>query len=271
MSVSGSNQHGNFRDQLLVVLRTYLTRWDFYCMLILCGAFSVAPLNSSRRHISPESPRPVIAPYDIPTNLQTHISLDGQRQTFEDPADVQFPAAVDSVFLWGPGITDGVLASVAKTSSITTLDISNTSVTDKGLSELRKLPKLRMLSILGTVATGSGLEGLAESGKLTNLSFSATHLDATGVRTITKIESLRSLELHASLIDEKELLALRDLTGLRSINLGYSSVTDWSVSWLSNLKKLRQINIGNTLVTKKRSPTTSRLHPWPSRGRRVIN
>ncbi|MFT5324519.1 MAG: hypothetical protein ACI8P0_002381 [Planctomycetaceae bacterium] len=250
MSVSKSSQHGNFGRQLLVVLRTYLTRWDFYCMLILCCALSVAPGRSSRSPSYPDSPRPVIAPYNIPTNLQTHISVGGQRQTFEDPADVQFPAGVDSVFLWGPGITDEVLVNVAKAPSITDLNVSNTSVTDKGLSELRKLPELRMLSILGTVANGSGLDGLAESGKLINLSFSATRLNADGVRMISKIESLRSLELHAALIDEKELLPLRDLTGLWSINLGYSSVTDWSVSWLSNLKMLKQVDIGNTLVTK---------------------
>ena len=188
MSVSRSNQHGNFRSQLLVVLKTYLTRWDFYCMLILCGAFSVAPLNSSRRHTSPESPRPVITPYDIPMNLQTHISVDGQQLTFENPADVQIPAGTSSVFLWGPGITDDVLVNVAKAPSITDLNISNTSITDKGLSELRKLSELRMLHILGTVATGWGLNGLAESGKLTNLSFSAAHLDAAGVQTIAKIE-----------------------------------------------------------------------------------
>ncbi|MDA0806845.1 MAG: hypothetical protein O2983_03785 [Planctomycetota bacterium] len=250
MSVSRSNQHGNFSSQLLVVLKTYLTRWDFYCVLILCGAFSAAPLNSSRRHASPESPRPVITPYDIPMNLQTHISVDGQPLTFENPADVPIPAGTSSVFLWGPGITDEVLMNVAKTPSVTDLVISNTAITDKGLSELRKLPGLRMLHILGTVATGSGLDGLAESGKLTNLSFSAAHLDAVGVRTIAKIESLKSLELHAALIEEKELLPLREMTGLWSINLEYSSVTDWSVSWLSNLKSLRQINIGNTLVTK---------------------
>tara|TARA_R110002072_G_scaffold303121_1_gene494539 strand:+ start:62199 stop:64358 length:2160 start_codon:yes stop_codon:yes gene_type:complete len=250
MSGPRSNQHGNFRSQLLVVLKTYLTRWDFYCMLILCGAFFVAPLKSSRRHTSPGSPRPVISPYDIPSNLQTHISVDGQRLDFENSADVQIPAGTSSVFLWGPGIADDVLMNVAKIPSITDLNISNTSVTDKGLSELRKLPELRMLHILGTVATGSGLDGLAESGKLTNLSFSATHLDATGVRMIAKIESLKSLELHAALVAEKDLLPLREMTGLWSINLGYSSVTDWSVSWLSNLKKLRQVDVGNTRVTK---------------------
>jgi hypothetical protein len=250
MSVSRSNQHGNFSSQLLVVLKTYLTRWDFYCMLILCGAFSAAPLSSSRSHTSLESPRSVITPYDIPMNLQTHISVDGQPLTFENPADVPITAGTGSVFLWGPGITDDVLVNVAKTPSVTDLNISNTSITDKGLSELRKLPELRMLHILGTVATGSGLDGLAESGKLTHLSFSAAHLDAVGVRTIAKIESLKSLELHAALVEEKELLPLREMTGLWSINLEYSSVTDWSVSWLSNLKTLRQINIGNTLVTK---------------------
>jgi hypothetical protein len=250
MAISNSNNVYGFRRQLLVVLKTYLTRWDFYCALILCCALSASQSGRWRRPKSPDSPRPVIAPYDIPTNLQTHISVDGQRLSFDNPADAKIPEKADSVSLWGPGITDEVLVNVARVSSITMLYASNTSITDLGLAELKKLPKLRMLSILGSVAHGSGLDGLADSGKLTNLSFSATHLDSDGVRMIAKIKSLKSLELHAVLVKETDLFPLRDLIELGSINLGYAEVTDWSVSWLPYLKKLRQIDIGNTRVTK---------------------
>lgn len=250
MSNSNANTSNNFHRQLLVVLKTYLTRWDFYCVLILCCALSVPQSGSSRRRDRPDSPRPVIAPYEIPTNLQTHVSVNGKRLSFNDPADVKIPENADSVSLWGPGITDEVLVDVAKVTSITQLNASNTSITDKGLAELKKLPNLRMLFILGTVANGSGLDGLADSGKLTNLSFSSTHLDSVGVSMIAKIKSLKSLELHASLINETELAPLRKLEELLSIKLGYSNVTNWSAIWLSDLKKLRQIDLGNTRVTK---------------------
>ena len=250
MAISTSNNASGFRRQLTVVLKTYLTRWDFYCALILCCALSLSPSGQSRRPNHPGEMRPVIAPYDIPTNLQTHLSVDGQRLSFQNAADAKIPDNAESVSLWGPGITDEVLVNVARVSSITDLNISNTSITDEGLAELKKLPKLRMLSILGTVAHGSGLDGLADSGKLTNLGFSATHLDADGVRMIAKIKSLKSLELHAALVNETDLSPLRDLSGLWSIKLGYTEVTDWSVSWLSSLKKLRQIDVGNTRVTK---------------------
>lgn len=251
MAISTSNNACGFRRQLSAVLKTYLTRWDFYCALILCCVLSAPQSGRWRRPKSPDNPRPVIAPYDIPTNLQTHISVDGQRLSFDNPADAKIPENADSVSLWGPGITDEVLVNVARVSSITILNASNTSITDQGLAELKKLPKLRMLSILGSVAHGSGLDGLADSGKLTNLSFSATHLDSDGVRMIAKIKSLKSLELHAALVKETDLFPLRDLIGLWSINLGYAEVTDWSVSWLPSLKKLRQIDIGNTRVTKR--------------------
>ncbi len=250
MAISTSINAYGFRRQLSVVLKTYLTRWDFYCALILCCALSLLPSSQSRRPNHPSEMRPAIAPYDIPTNLQTHLSVDGQRLSFQNAAAAKIPDNAESVSLWGPGITDEVLVNVARVSSITDLNISNTSITDVGLAELKKLPKLRMLSILGTVAHGSGLDGLADSEKLTNLSFSAAHLDPDGVRMIAKIESLKSLELHAARINEAELFPLRDLTGLWSINLGYAEVTDWSVSWLSNLKQLRQIDVGNTRVTK---------------------
>ena len=250
MATSNSNNTYGFRRQLSVVLKTYLTRWDFYCALILCCALGVPQSGRSQRPNSPDSPRPVIAPYEIPPTLQTHISVDGQRLSFDNPADAKIPADADSVSLWGPRITDEVLVNVAKVSSITQLNASNTSITDKGLAELKKLPKLRMLSILGSVAHGSGLDGLADSGKLTNLSFSATHLDSDGVRMIAKIKSLKSLELHAALVKETDLFPLRELNGLWSINLGYAEVTDWTVSWLPYLKKLRQIDIGNTRITK---------------------
>ena len=239
MSTSTSNNTFRFRRQLLVVLKTYLTRWEFYCVLLLCCVLSVPQSGASRPWKRPESPRPVIAPYEIPTNLQIHISVDGERLSLENPTDAIIPADSDSVSLWGPGITDEVLVNVAKVASITQLNISNTSITDKGLAKLRKQPKLRMLFVLGTVATGSGLDGLADSRELTTLSFSATHLTPDGVRMIAKIRSLKSLEVHAALLNEAELFPLRELTELLSINLGYSAVTDWSVSWLVNLKKLR--------------------------------
>lgn len=250
MAISTSNNACSFRRQLSVVLKTYLTRWDFYCALILCCVLSVPQSGRSRRSNYPDSPRPVIAPYEIPPTLQTHISVDGQRLSFDTPTNAKIPENTEAVSLWGPGITDEVLVNVAKASSITQLNASNTSITDKGLAELKKLPNLRMLSILGSVAHGSGLDGLADSGKLTNLSFSATHLDADGVRMIAKIKSLKSLELHAALVKETDLFPLRELSGLWSINLGYAEVTDWTVSWLPYLKELRQIDIGNTRITK---------------------
>lgn len=250
MKSSALKNSFGLRQQMLVVLKTYLTRWDFYCMLILCLALSVPKAGRSRRQPSHNGPQPVIAPYSVPENLQTHISVDGRRLKFKNAAEATIPADADSVSLWGPGITDDVLSNVARASSITNLNISNTSVTDNGLKNLKRLPNLRMLLILGTVATGSGLEGLADSGKLTNLSFSATHIDPVGIQTISKIQSLKSLELHAALVEEFELLPLRDPTGLRSIKLSYAEVTDWSVSWLANLKNLRHINIGNTRFTK---------------------
>ena len=253
MKKSALNESFGYRRQLSVVLKTYLTRWEFYCVLILCCAMSVPQSGSSRRQSRPEGPQSVVALYEIPTTLQTHISIDGERLpeiNTDNATQAIIPANADSVFLWGPGITDEVLANVARVSSITQLQVSNTSITDKGLTELKKLPKLRMLSILGTVATGSGLDGLADSGKLINLSFSATHINSVGIQKIAGIKSLKSLELHTAPVNEHELAMLINLSELLSIRLGYAEVTDWSVRWLSALKKLRQVDIGNTRVTK---------------------
>ena len=102
MAISTSNNAYGFRRQLLVVLKTYLTRWEFYCVLVLCCALSVPQSGASRPRNRPHGPRPVIAPYDIPTNLKTHISVDGERLSFKNAADAKIPDNADSVSLWGP-------------------------------------------------------------------------------------------------------------------------------------------------------------------------
>ncbi len=101
---------------------------------------------------------------------------------------------VYEVHLGGAPITDSALAHIKTLTSIERLHLEKTKITDAGLSSLKKLTNIKYLNLYGTAVTDAGLERLTALKSLEKLYLWQTKVTDAGTAELQK--KLPDLEIN---------------------------------------------------------------------------
>lgn len=261
MTISTLNSTFNFRRQLTVVLKTYLTRWEFYLVLSLCFVLSTQWRHSSARNLRPPNTI-TVQQYEIGTGIGMPISA--VSPTPSQKMDLIFEEK--NVSLSGSHIDDETIARLTQFPQVESVSLYGTAITDRGISLLAELPNLKIIWIYGTVASGTGFKAFGNSAQLSGLDFSRSHLSPAGVAAISKLNSVRWLRLEGANLDESALKPLASMSKLRSIDLTLTRISEAAVGWLAKLQELQSVNVAHTFISKNGVRKLRRVIP----GVRVI-
>jgi Leucine-rich repeat (LRR) protein len=144
------------------------------------------------------------------------------RDSLRGRVEVRADGRVRSVSLARTGVTDSLLAPVARLSALEELDLEATEIGDLGLATLARCVTLKRLKLDSTTVSDRGLAHLAGLRQLESLS-----LAGTLVRTLAPLPAtLRTLDLsstNAGLDAMKQVVALRNLV---RVDLAYTDLSN---------------------------------------------
>ena len=172
--------------------------------------------------------------------------------------------------LRGTKVTSKVFDSLAKLTSLRSLDISSTQIEDEGIEALTSLTKLESLAIGGNRLSGAALPLLKLLPSLVNLDVGGIQrvdsglwglaLTAENLTRLSELKQLRSLNLSGATLSDRgvdrpgspeaERSELRDLSklaalvNLERLDLSRLPVTSESLQPLAKLPKLRELRLG---------------------------
>lgn len=112
-------------------------------------------------------------------------------------------------------VTDDGILTLARLTSLASLDLSGTAVTDRGLAVLRSLPALRVLSLSGTRVTDAGIAELSHCDELERVHLHGTHTGDAAIRALAGKRRLRWLATGERVTD-RGLELLHELPGFRT-------------------------------------------------------
>ncbi len=149
--------------------------------------------------------------------------------------------------IWGPGVTDAVLADVAAIRGLKSLSIYGSPATDTGFSHLASLANLTQLMMPDNPHLSDA--GLARmlAGMHRLQTFWPETSDQPRVVTAAALANhcpdLRDLMLQGPGITDAELVSLGSLTQLRKLNLSMTKVTGTGLVYLARLKHLAELQL----------------------------
>lgn len=241
--------------QILVVLKTYATRWEFWVAVAYANAFASVFSGTMKPRIAHPQTWTLSA-YEVHPDfgpLESLIRVKDRSYDVDRAGQVEISPGDDFLSLKGSLITDETLASLARVSNIDRikhLSCYRTSITDTGLEQLAALPNLQMIDIFGTQATGTGLQILKNHEKLISLRFQKSKVTREGIQTIAELQQLSSLEVSLTLLEEEAFQPLAAMKKLRYIGLEGTNISARAVGWLKELQNLRGVNVANTFISK---------------------
>ncbi len=122
------------------------------------------------------------------------------------------PAAFDhavAVDLRGVHEVDQALPWLLLLSSLTDVNLSNTSAADDSLHIISRLAGLSQLDLSGTAVTDEGIAPLTRLRQLTSLSLARTIVSDHTLETLARMKQLRHLDLSATHVSEQGIARLR--------------------------------------------------------------
>lgn len=146
-------------------------------------------------------------------------------------------------------LTDPLIDSIAKTSSIRWLSVQGGPRLGRLLDAVAEHPDLWALHIVGgrvNAVTASKMPALSA---LSSLSCYQVHFESGAFTYVGEMRQLVSLTFSGSRANPEEFLALARLESLSTIDLHNSNVNDQVVPVLSALRNLREIRISNSDCT----------------------
>lgn len=139
--------------------------------------------------------------------------------------------------------SDAGLFSLAKLTSLSSLEIAGESFTATGLGSFTKLPSLKFLSLNCKEITDQNLPSLENLTSLTSLTIFDATITGDGLASFTKLNSLISLKLSSDRINDHGLSSIANLTFLKSLELRSKIITDVGLGSLSNLTSLSSLDL----------------------------
>jgi internalin A len=172
--------------------------------------------------------------------------------------------------LRGTKVTSKVFDSLAKLTSLRSLDIAFTQIEDEGFEQLSALTKLESLAIGGNRLSGAALPLLKLLPALVNLDVGGIQrvdsglwglpLTSENLARIAELKQLRSLSLAGATLTDRgvdrpghpdaerselqDLSKLADLVNLERLDLSRLPVTADSLRPLAGIPKLRELRLG---------------------------
>jgi hypothetical protein len=189
-----------------------------------------------------------------------HASFHGP--TFDDKALARiaelYGNRIDSLDLWGTGVTDAGLKHLKRMTRLRHLHISDARrpvrrgvpapappppVTDAGLTHLAELTQLETLSLVGLPVTDAGLDALKDLPALTSLSLLRTRIQGTSLARLKSLPQLSSLFLGNSPITEDGLRTLAGATSLKDLGLNGVPLTKEALPHLRAIPHLELLGV----------------------------
>ncbi|MDA0285299.1 MAG: hypothetical protein O3B86_18270, partial [Planctomycetota bacterium] len=250
MNQPASNSACTLERQLMVAMKAYTSRWEFWAVALFTIVISLTSLGMTGgpRHVAQSPP-----PGEVPTALPDPSTLHAGEftQTITESGELKVPAAETFVTLRGPLVTDARMLELLKSLQLDTLHLWGTSITDVGLATLGRLPNLKRLSISGSKISGEGFALFEKTSQLIQLDLLQTKVNAAGVRAISQHRALRDLRIELTPLFSMDLDPLRELKELRSISLDFTNADDRAVDWLVEVPQLKFINIAHTYISQE--------------------
>lgn len=157
---------------------------------------------------------------------------------------------VEEIQLSGPGITDPLVAPLARLSTPNRVFLSETSVSDLGLQFLGAYRDLRVLGLSrsgpgskGFELNGTGLGSLKGAQKLESLLVSGHPVTDECIEHLTKVKSLQQLTLRDTKITDAGIRLLEAHPGLQEIEITHSPLRGGGLSNLAELPALTRLTL----------------------------
>ncbi|CAI7798227.1 unnamed protein product [Closterium sp. NIES-54] len=138
-------------------------------------------------------------------------------------------------------LSDAALAKVATFSSLTTLNLNDSSgFTEQGVRGLFALTGLMYLNLQNTATTDAALEGIGSLKNLRELVLFNTKVTDTGVAKLHGMTALSGLDIgDCAAVTDASMVHVAKLTGLESLTLSNTGVTEDGLRRLSSLATLK--------------------------------
>jgi len=135
------------------------------------------------------------------------------------------------------------IIALNKLSSITALQLRDSTVDGNDLAKVKWLPRLTSLDIRNIQNVDSVIAVLKNTPGLLSICLDRTSPSATSLKILASCPNLESVSLSEGEIDDKKLPVLCQMTQLKKLNLKSCLFTSKSVHCLANLRALRILNL----------------------------
>ncbi len=166
-------------------------------------------------------------------------------------------AALVTLDLGGPQLTDADLAVLAALPSLETVSLEGASVTDAGLVHLYGLPRLKSIDLRGTQVTGAGISLLPAYG-LEALHLTDTHVTGHDLREFPPLPNLKKLKLNRLDFGDESVADLALFPRVEHLELDGTRISDDGLRLLlAQNTALKRVELRDTGVSPD---TVSELH-----------
>lgn len=158
------------------------------------------------------------------------------------------------VNLYGPNVTDHVLAKLSGLPRLRELRVHRAIVSDQGLVHLRHLTQLRTLVLANCPrVTDAGLHNLRAMSSLRELSLRGTSVRGDGLAHLESLTKLETLLLAKTRIKDAALRHVTAFPRLEKLDLAGTQVTDLGIARLEVMSQLEHLDLRRTSFTLEES------------------
>ncbi len=142
-----------------------------------------------------------------------------------------------------------VLATVAKLTSLQSLNLAYTDLTDDDLSRLKHLTRLETVWFPFTKISDQGLPVICQLPAVSTIGLDSTRITDAGLRFLGSQKQIRRLHVGGNDISDAGVAALANLTSLRELRINHNEqLTNASIASISSLAELQVLQIDNTSI-----------------------
>lgn len=149
------------------------------------------------------------------------------------------------------GRSDPAVASLARFTGLTGLDLEQSELTDKGIIPLQSLKDLQVLFLFGNMVEGDFFKDFASLKKLRILGLQGNTIAPRNMPYLAGLQSLEVLAISRAHLNAASAAPIGKLSNLQSLHLaGNTKLSDDFLPTLRSLKKLNSLNVDGCGFTK---------------------
>ena len=179
----------------------------------------------------------------------TRMDLSGLQVSLAD-CKILANLPLRDLHLRNSGVDGDGLAEIAKISTLTHLDIAQSTADEAAIEALTKLKSLQHLGLNNTNCTDNTIERLLRLKNLSRLELRDTFISDKSAAHFAKMPGLEYLYLDSTSITDDGVKHLTALTELRALYLAGTPVTWRSAALFGQMKSLRELDLPPNMFTK---------------------